>query len=80
MGQTIAENPWDDEQFKRQLKGPLEARLALVQWLIWELLVERFGAVPEGLLQRLKSATDLKRLWNAARQVWHIATPEDLQL
>jgi hypothetical protein len=48
--------------------------------LLRQLLANRFGAVPEAVVQRIHSATDVARLTAAVLQVSRIASPEDLQL
>jgi hypothetical protein len=68
MGQTIAESIWEAGQ------------LALARRLLRESLAKRFGTVPEALLQRIDTASDVDRLAAAVLQVSQIAIPEDLQL
>ena len=72
MGQTIAESIWEE--------GRLKGQLELSRRLLRQLLADRFGGVPEIVVQRIESATDVDRLTAAALQVRLIATPEDLQL
>jgi hypothetical protein len=72
MGQTIAESIWEE--------GRLKGELTIARRLVRQLLADRFGAVPEEVVQRIESATDVDRLTAAALQVSRIATPEDLQL
>jgi hypothetical protein len=72
MAQTIAESIWEEGL----RKGELEAARRLLQ----QLLVKRFGTVPEEEVRRVASVTDVERLTAAALQVWEIATPQDLTL
>jgi hypothetical protein len=72
MAQTIAESIWEEGL----RKGELEAARRLLQ----QLLVKRFSTVPEDVVRRVASATDVERLTAAALQVLDIATPQDLRL
>jgi hypothetical protein len=75
MGQTIADSIWEEGR----ATGRAEARDTL-QRVVRQLLADRFGTVPEAVLQRINTASDVERLAAAVLQVSHIATPEDLQL
>jgi hypothetical protein len=44
------------------------------------LMEERFGALPEELIQQIESIDDLKRLRSALLQVVHVKTLEELKL
>jgi hypothetical protein len=70
--QPIAEAIWEEEW----LKGRLETTRDLLR----EALAERFGALPDAVLQRIESAADLDRLRVAVRQAVHLAAPDELQL
>jgi hypothetical protein len=72
MGQTIAEALWE--------KGDSAGALRASRQIVRQLLANRFGIVPKGILQRIEQCTDLDRLTAAALQVWDIAVPEDPQL
>jgi hypothetical protein len=72
MGQTIAEAIWEEGV----LKGQLEATREILQIL----LSGRFGPLPEGMLLRIESCTDLQRLKAAVLQVARLDKPVDLQL
>jgi hypothetical protein len=72
MAQTIAESIWQEGQAAGELRA---SRRMLLQFLI-----SRFGALPEGVVQRIESCTDLERLVAAAQQVTTLDKPEDLQL
>jgi hypothetical protein len=76
MGQTIAESIWEEGL----LKGRCEGELSMARRALRQLLIDRFGKVPEALLQRIESATDVDRLLAAAVQVRHIASAEELPL
>jgi hypothetical protein len=45
-----------------------------------DLLQERFGSIPEALLQRIETCEDVSRLRAALLQVLHIQSPDELQL
>jgi hypothetical protein len=72
MGQTIAESIREE--------GRAEGQLVALRRVLRQLLADRFGAVPEGLLQRIDTGSDVDRLAAAVLQVSRIAAPEDLQL
>jgi hypothetical protein len=74
MGQTIAESIWEEGR----LTGRSEGELISSRRLLLKLLAERFGVVPEAVLQRIESADDVDRLEATALRVSHLATPEDL--
>jgi Putative transposase, YhgA-like len=76
MGQTIAESIWEEGWHKGLSKGELIAARRLLR----KLLGERFGDVPDAVLQRIESAEDVDRLEAAALQVAHLATPEEIQI
>ena len=76
MGQTIAESIWEEGRLKGQAEGELKA----LRRTLRQLLVERFGGVSEGTVQRIESVNDVDRLTAAVIQVLHVATPEDLPL
>ena len=80
MSQTIAESIWEEGLQKGLLKGKQEGELKALRQTLRRLLADRFGNVPDALLQRIDSATDVERLMTAAVQVSHVAAPEDLQL
>ena len=94
MAQTIAESIWEEglrkglelgvEEGRRQgreegrQQGRVKGELELARRLLWQLLVKRFGAVPDDVVQRIASATDAQMLAAAVLQVWEMATPQDL--
>ena len=43
-------------------------------------LEDRFGAVPDALVQRIEASSDLQRLQTAVRQVYRIQKLDDLPL
>jgi hypothetical protein len=84
MAQTIAESIWE-EGLRKGLeqgleKGRIEGEMEAARRLLRQLLVKRFGTVPEDVLKRIASATEAERLTSAALQVSDIATAEDLPL
>jgi hypothetical protein len=80
MGQTIAESIWEEGWLKGESAGELKGELKASRRTLRRLLADRFGSVPEAVLQRIESITDVDRLTAAAVQVSHVAAPEDLQL
>jgi hypothetical protein len=76
MGQTIGEAIWEEGW----LKGHSEGELKVARRMLRQLLTDRFGEVPEAVVQRIESATDVDRLTAAALRVSRIDNPEDLQL
>jgi putative YhgA-like transposase len=72
MSETI-ERTWPEELLA---EGALRAGRAMLQ----ALLEERFGALPESLVERIETSSDLERLQDAARQVLHIQSPAELEL
>ena len=61
-------------------EGRVEGELEAARRLLRQLLVKRFDTVPEDVVRRVASATEVERLTAAALQVWDIATPQDLPL
>jgi Putative transposase, YhgA-like len=57
-------------------KGELKATRDLLR----SLLEDRFGTVPEELLQRIEATDDLERLQTAARQVYRVQGLEEISL
>jgi hypothetical protein len=80
MGQTIAEAIWEEGRLKGRSEGHSEGELSASRRVLRQLLTERFGTLPETVLQRIEVARDLNRLMAAALQVSHLASPKDLQL
>jgi hypothetical protein len=72
MGQTIGEAICEE--------GRIAGNLETGRRVLRQLLTDRFGTVPEAMLQRIDASSDVDRLTNAALQVWRIARPEDLSL
>jgi len=50
------------------------------QRLLRDLLLKRFGTLPDELLQRIERITEVDRLRAAALEVYSVATPDELQL
>ena len=74
--QRMSETIWktrDEEMFER---GQLQARREDLRSQI----EERFGALPEALVQQIETVTDLDRLRIALRHVWRVAKLEDLDV
>jgi hypothetical protein len=76
MGQTIAEALIEEGLQKGFDKGELLTSKKILR----QLLEERFGTVPESLLQQIDQATDPARLQAATLQVRHLQTPDELRL
>ena len=63
------------------LRDPIAAVVPdLVERFDFGRLEERFGSLPEGVVQRIEAATDLERLRSAMRQVVHMADLSELDL
>lgn len=62
-------------EFYRYL-GHLEAARRSIRLI----LEDRFGKLPETLLQQLEEITDLKRLHEALMQSWQVASLADFRL
>jgi len=84
MSQTIAEAIWEEGRLKGQaegeLKGKREGELGVLRRTLQQLLVERFGKIPEDISKRIEANNDADRLMAAAVQVLHITRPDDIQL
>jgi hypothetical protein len=72
VSQTIAES--------LIAEGEVKGRLGEVREMLVGLLEDKFGALPESVLQRIGATTDLARLKTATRRVSHLASLEELQL
>jgi hypothetical protein len=68
MGRTIAEALMD------------EARIMLARELLRSSLEERFGPLPQALVERIDTSTDLERLKRGVRHVSQLASLDDLDL
>jgi hypothetical protein len=76
MSETIVRT-WPEELFA---EGEAHGQLRNCRENLLTLLVEKFGAVPEELAQRIDATQDLERLKNAVRQVLHIQALTELDL
>jgi hypothetical protein len=76
MGQTIAEEIWEEGRLKGRTEGALEASRSMLR----RLLTKRFGTLPESVVQRIDNCTDLEQLSVAAEQILSLDEPESLQL
>src|SRR5579884_381384 len=76
MGQTIAESIWEEGR----LKGRAEGQLETLRGTLRQLLADRFSAVPEALVGRIESCSDVDRLSAAVLRVSHIGTPDEIGL
>lgn len=72
LGATIAD--------RAMAKGQAKGQLSMCRTMLRDLLEDRFGMVPEDLLQRIESCSDLERLQRAARQVYRVQSLEELSL
>jgi hypothetical protein len=68
MGRTIAE-AWMDE-----------GKISLARELLRSSLEERFGPLPQALVERIEATTDLERLKRGVRRVSQFASLDDLDL
>ena len=75
MAQTIGQAIWE-EGWRH---GFAEGQLRVSRQMLLLVLTQRFGTLPESVVQRIENA-DLERLEAAAVQVFRIARPEDLPL
>jgi hypothetical protein len=72
----VAWKTWEDAVRERgEASGELRARRAVLR----ELLEEKFGPLPDGLIQRIESI-DLDRLRAAIRQVLRVQSLDELAL
>ena len=65
---------------KGRREGLREGRLQTARTVLRDLLADRFGALPEAVLQRIEAATDPERLHAAVLQVRRLRQIDDLQL
>jgi hypothetical protein len=70
------------EQMEKKIGATLAdlVRLRTRRDVLRELLEERFGTLPEGILQRIESCEEVSRLQAAARQVLRLEKLDDFQL
>jgi hypothetical protein len=88
MGQTIAEalrteglNQGRAEGLNQgRTEGRTEGQIIGARTILRTLLEEKFGTLPDELLHRMETATDLSRLQHATRQAVRLEKLEDLQL
>jgi len=80
LGPTIADLAWAKGEAKGEAKGLREGQLLARREDLRALLEDRFGPLPEELLQRIAATDDLERLQLAVRQGWRLEKLEDLQL
>jgi hypothetical protein len=92
MGHTLGKTIWEEAHEQGQAKGLAEGRiegraegrtegeLSALRQSLRRLLAKRFGSVPEAVLQRIDSCTEVDRLMSAIDQILSVATPEDLPL
>ena len=76
MGQTIAESLIEEGR----VDGIREGQLLHARATLRQLLEDRFGTLPESLIQRIDNTADLNRLQNAIRQVYRVGKLDDLPL
>lgn len=76
MTQTIADS-WREEG---RVEGQAEGALQTSRTLLCGLLEERFGVLPEALVQQITALTDVDRLQAAARRVVRVQKLEDFSL
>ncbi len=80
MGQTIAESIWEDGRLKGLVEGESKGELRASRQLLREVLADRFGELPETVMQRIERADDFDRLSAAVVAAPRFATLDDLQL
>ncbi len=84
MSQQL-EQTWEEEVFARgeargKEVGEVMGALRNARDAVRDVLAERFGELPAGVVQRIEVADDLARLRAALRQALHVQSPEELQL
>jgi hypothetical protein len=84
MSETITRT-WEQELLARgeargEARGRAEGQLAAAREILRLQLEDRFGPLPEELVQRIERADDLERLRAALQQVLHIAAPVELEI
>src|SRR5438128_1537265 len=72
MGQTIAEGLIEE--------GMTQGELRATRRLLRKLLVGRFGAVPEGIGQRIDGMADIQQVEGAVVRVAHVRSLDELTL
>jgi hypothetical protein len=80
MGQTIAEAIYEEGLLKGRSEGETLGELKALRLMLRQLLARRFGTVPDALLERIDSTTDIARLTAAALEVANLTNPQDLPL
>jgi hypothetical protein len=75
MGEVVFKSWQEDMAEERAQVALRQTRIALRA-----VLEERFGGLPEDLVQRLESATDLAALLACIRQAVHVRSLDELQL
>jgi hypothetical protein len=78
MAQSVAQT-WEQEILARgEARGRLEGRLEERRDELLALLAERFGALPETVVQRINSTTDLEKLRACVRQTGQLRNLDEL--
>jgi hypothetical protein len=68
MWKTIAEAQMEEGQLKQ------------ARQMLRELMEDRFGPLPETLLQQIEAQSDLARLSAAARQVYRVKSRDEIPI
>ena len=76
MSETILQSRDQEMLAQGEALGLLRARREDLR----ALLEERFGPLPEALVERIEATEDLERLRGAVRQIMHIQSPDKLDL
>jgi hypothetical protein len=80
MSETI-EQTWEQELLARgEARGRAEGQMRECRDALRELLEERFGPLPETVVQRIETADNLERLRAARRHALHLNALSELQL
>src|SRR5262249_54943354 len=80
MGQTIAEEIWEEGRLKGLTEGQTVGELRASRKKLRQLLAHRFGPLPEALNQAIEDITDAGRLDAAFERALQINDLADLQL
>jgi hypothetical protein len=80
MAQTIAEELIEQGWNKGLTQGRTEGALNAYRDSLRRLLTLRFGSVPEDVLRRIDTSTEVDRLTAAIERVFQMASPDDVGL
>jgi hypothetical protein len=79
MAQSLQQS-WEEEMMELARRRASEAALNVSREYLRVVLEERFGTIPEAVLQRIQQTDDPDRLTAGLRQALHITSPDELTL